>query len=116
MSNEILINIAEEFSAYPIGRDESDSEKNNGQRFRREFLLPKLKDAEENHRIVVISFEGVESFGSSFLEEAFGGLVREDGWTSEKIKKFLRITYDWSGYKRFERRMWDYIEAAKPND
>lgn len=114
MPELIHISIAEDFSAYPIGRDSDDSAENNGQKFRNEFLIPALKKSLADNSIVDVSFEGVESFGSSFLEEAFGGLIRKNGWTAQNLKKHLRVTYDWQGYARFERRMWKHVESAKP--
>lgn len=46
----------------------------SGEQFREEVLLPALK---EFGREFVIDLDGVMSYGSSFLEEAFGGAVRE---------------------------------------
>jgi hypothetical protein len=114
MTEIIHISIAEDFSAYPIGRDSDDSVENNGEKFRSEILIPALEKSLTDNSIVDVSFEGVESFGSSFLEEAFGGLVRVDGWTARNLKKHLKISYDWQGYARFERRMWKHVESAKP--
>lgn len=116
MTDMSQINIAEDFSAYPIGRDSDDSEDSNGEKFREEFLVPALEQVRNSPGIVEVSFEGVESFGSSFLEEAFGGLVRKCGWTASDLKKKLKITYDWPGYARFERRMWKHIDEAKPEN
>ncbi|KRS11030.1 hypothetical protein XM53_18295 [Roseovarius atlanticus] len=116
MTEAIRISIAEDFSAYPIGRDETDSVESNGKKFRVEFLAPALEQAKADGTQVIVSFEGVESFGSSFLEEAFGGLVRKEGWKSSDLKKFMKIDYDWPGYARFERRLWKHVESAKPDN
>jgi hypothetical protein len=43
----------------------------SGEEFR-DYLAIKLQDAEK----IVIDLDGTRGFGSSFLEEAFGGLVR----------------------------------------
>ena len=67
------IAIAEAFSPYPAGRYLEDG-KYNGTAFRREHLVPALREFD----IVDVVFDGVAGFGSSFLEEAFGGLVRVD--------------------------------------
>lgn len=113
MSEGTTINIAKDFSAYPIGRDYNDSPEANGRKFR-ELLVLKLNEARSSNSTVVVDFEGVESFGSSFLEEAFGGLVRENGWTVAELKRHLSITYDWAGYARAERQAWHHINNAKP--
>lgn len=44
---------------------------NSGEEFRDSVLLPALQS---DHELVVI-LDGVRGFGSSFLEEAFGGLI-----------------------------------------
>jgi|GEM_PF-488537 len=114
--HDLKIDIAKDFSAYPIGRDAEDSVDSNGQKFREEFLVPALEAAEAANSTLEVSFEGVESFGSSFLEEAFGGLVRKNGWSEHQLRKILKITYDWRGYARMERRMWAHIADAKPEN
>lgn len=67
-----VINIGRDFSRYPAGRYISDGPY-SGEAFREQFLLPSLRKTNE---IIVVEFEGARGYGSSFLEEAFGGLVR----------------------------------------
>ena len=74
------INIAKEFSEYPAGRFYSDGDA-SGQEFREKFLVPLLKQGKDR---ISINLDGTEGYGSSFLEEAFGGLVRE-GFSSEML-------------------------------
>lgn len=114
MGETHTINVASQFSAYPIGRDEEDSPDTNGQKFREELLLPHLNAVRDNHGKVIVDFEGVESFGSSFLEEAFGGLVRKNGWTPNDLRRVLEIQYQWAGYARAARQAWHYIDISKP--
>lgn len=45
----------------------------SGESFRKKVLIPIIESGEK----VVIDLDGVIGFGSSFLEEAFGGMVRE---------------------------------------
>lgn len=54
----------------------------SGEEFRNSLLLPALESDDE----LTINFDGVYGYGSSFLEEAFGGLVRH-GASPDKIKK-----------------------------
>lgn len=54
----------------------------SGEAFRDQILIPALLDYDE----VSVDFNGVYGFGSSFLEESFGGLVRK-GVPVEKIKR-----------------------------
>ncbi len=85
------ITVATDFSRYPAGRFLDDGPY-SGERFREEFLRPVL-DRNEN---AVIKLDGVRGYGSSFLEEAFGGLVR-NGYDIERIKQaFDLISVDTS--------------------
>lgn len=53
----------------------------SGEEFRESLLLPALNKGE-----VTVNFDGVYGYGSSFLEEAFGGLARK-GISADKLKK-----------------------------
>jgi STAS-like domain of unknown function (DUF4325) len=68
---EKVINIAKDFSRAPAGRFVSDGP-NSGERFRTEFLVPALA----SNQPVTLELDGTRGYGSSFLEEAFGGLLR----------------------------------------
>lgn len=68
---QATIDIPNDFSRYPAGRYISDGPY-NGTKFRDDFLIEPLK----SHRHTVLMFDGARGYGSSFLEEAFGGLVR----------------------------------------
>lgn len=47
----------------------------SGELFRDKILYPKLMEAKEDK--LIVDFDGCYGYGTSFLEEAFGGLVRE---------------------------------------
>lgn len=90
------ISIAKDFSDVPAGRYLVDGDY-TGQKFRENFLVPALKEADKSHPVIV-DINDVEGYGSSFLEEAFGGLVREENYTKEDLDRVLKIransTYD----------------------
>jgi len=111
MQENILISIANEFSAYPTGRDDHDGDF-NGERFRQLLLLPRLKEAISKNVKLVVSLQGMQSFGSSFLEEAFGGLVRKEGVSKRDIKKTLEIDAGWIGNTRYRDAINRYIDRA----
>ncbi|WP_264876290.1 STAS-like domain-containing protein [Vibrio agarivorans] len=46
----------------------------SGEEFRDDILIPAIKDAGSS---LVVDLDGVFGYGSSFLEEIFGGCVRE---------------------------------------
>jgi len=80
------INIAKDFSKNPSGRYIKDG-KTSGEVFLKNVLLPAVK----THDMVEIDFDGVRGYGSSFLEEAFGGLIRETKMTLVEFFKKVRI-------------------------
>ena len=102
------INIGKDFSDTPLGRYPSDSDY-SGERFRNEILLPALNDSDR----VSVEIGDVEGYGSSFLEEAFGGLVRKCHMTAEVLKNKLLIECKNPGYSIYERLIWKYIKEAK---
>lgn len=66
------INISKDFSKNPSGRYIRDG-RTSGEAFLKNNLLPALK----THDLIIVELDGVRGYGSSFLEEAFGGLIRE---------------------------------------
>ena len=68
-----------DFSRFPYGRYPEHGPF-NGQRFRQEFLLPSFISGGE----VCVDLSGARGLSPSFLEEAFGGLVRS-GLTPQDV-------------------------------
>lgn len=84
------INVAKDFSKNPSGRYIEDG-KTSGEVFLKNILLPAVR----THDIVEINFDGVRGYGSSFLEEAFGGFIRETKMSLvEFFNKVKIITQD----------------------
>jgi len=81
----VTVKVATEFSRYPAGRTEQDGPF-SGEAFRTRFLEPNLKRNEE----VVVDLDGTRGYGSSFLEEAFGGLVRA-GFNVDSLRRLLKL-------------------------
>lgn len=79
------INVRDEFTRFPAGRYISDGSY-SGERFRDQFLIPALNSADS----VEVYLDGTLSPGSSFLEEAFRGLLRQ-GFTSNDLASRLKI-------------------------
>jgi len=82
-----VINIANDFTRYPGGRFYTDGPF-SGEQFRNEFLIPILSGNDD----CSIIFDGARGYGSSFLEEAFGGLVRAGYKASEILLRFNLIS------------------------
>jgi hypothetical protein len=67
----ITINVARDFTRYPSGRYKKNGN-TSGEGFREKFLEPNVSKGET----LVIELDGTIGYGSSFLEEAFGGVIR----------------------------------------
>lgn len=99
------INVSKDFSEYPAGRYRDDGEF-SGEVFREDLLVPKL----EIYDVVEINLDGSMGYGSSFLEEAFGGLVRLKKFTREALHKKLKFHYKEDPIVIDE--IWQYIDSA----
>lgn len=99
------ISIAKDFSEFPAGREPEDGP-NSGERFRDEILGPKLREATPDD-LVEVDLDGTMGYGSSFLEEAFGGLVRKYKFSGDLLKHKLQIK---DSRIIYERMVWNYIE------
>lgn len=75
------------FSRYPAGRYLSDGPF-SGEKFLNDCLLPYINREEK----LQIDFDGVRGCGSSFLEEAFGGLVRKVNKKNYVSKKLAFVS------------------------
>lgn len=71
------IKIATDFSRIPGARDISEGDY-PGRDFRESILFPKLKEAISKNEKLEIDLDGTSGLGTSFLEESFGGLIREN--------------------------------------
>lgn len=113
MSENIVIHVATDFYPRPSGRYEKDGQF-TGEAFREHFLVPKLNTilhtSSTSDSFLTIDFTGVTMAGSSFLEEAFGGLVRKNGFKKDDLYKILNI----HSPKRpvIKSRIIEYIDEA----
>lgn len=84
MNNNVIV-IGESFSKTPAGRYYDDGPF-SGQKFREEVLIPALSKG-----AVVVDLSGVVGYGSSFLEEVFGGLIRKGIYNKATLKERLHV-------------------------
>ena len=80
------INVAKDFTRFPAGRYKKNGE-TSGEAFRERFLEEPLRQGES----LTIEFDGTVGYGSSFLEEAFGGIVRSLKLPSQFILAHLTL-------------------------
>lgn len=98
--------VAERFYRRPLGRDRSQGTY-TGEAFREDLLVPTLKKLSKNEKLE-IDFTGVTMNGSSFLEESFGGLVRNHNYTYEELKDILILNFP--RRPSLEEKVWGYIK------
>jgi hypothetical protein len=102
------IKIARDFSTKPVGRYRADGP-HTGEAFREDILIPALEKGDN----VVVILDGTEGYPSSFLEEAFGGLVRTGLWTPTELKKRLQVRAETPPYEPYRDRVLEYIAPKR---
>lgn len=95
------INISKDFSRYPGLRYKRLGEY-SGEEFRDNLLIPAL----EQNSVVSIELDDTRGYGSSFLEEAFGGAVRKGH--NLNTQKLHLVSED----NDLKNEIWDYIKNA----
>ncbi len=100
-----VVDMGKDFSRYPAGRTDKDG-KFNGTAFRNAHLIPFVKSGKK----VVVMLDTGFAYGSSFLEEAFGGLIRS-GVDKKTATSLLELNTNDSALREEITR---YLEAAKP--
>jgi hypothetical protein len=105
MPNTMQINIARDFHDAPAGRYLADGPF-SGELFRTKYLAPALRAGE-----VVVVLDEAEGYGSSFLEEAFGGLVRKEGFSGAELRAKLKLVS--AEDPSLIDEIWSYVDDAQ---
>jgi hypothetical protein len=101
-----------DYASSPGGRFISDGDF-SGEWFRDQILAPALLAVKDKSEKLEVELDGTSGYGSSFLEEAFGGLVRKgiaDAGTLNRILLITAISPLYAPYKALADR---YIATAK---
>jgi hypothetical protein len=98
------VSIARDYTRYPGGRYRKHG-KGSGQEFREDHLEPMLREGSE----VTVLLDGVAGYPASFLEEAFGGLIRS-GLSFDSVREHLTIEANDPVYRAYATKAWQYIE------
>ena len=102
--NRIKYIFATQYSPYPGGRFIRLGEY-SGEDFRETVLVPVVESGD----FIEIDATGVKlSFSPSFLDEAFGGLVKKYGL--KKVKE--TISFSAKDNRDLEGKMWSFAEKA----
>lgn len=104
------IYIARDFTRYPGPRYAKDGPF-SGELFRAEKLSPALAAAKAEGAIVTVYLDDVAGYGSSFLEESFGGLLRH-GFTKDDVQKHLKVRAITSRFQHHARTVERYLTEA----
>lgn len=102
------ISVAKQYSRHPAGRVDADGPF-NGKKFLERLLLPTFQRCREAGRTLRVELDGVAGYGSSFLEEAFGGLVREAGLPANQILGTLQLVTEDDGLRE---EVLEYMQDA----
>jgi hypothetical protein len=104
-----IIDISSDFTRYPGGRYRKHGD-GSGEEFRDDFLVPAI--SAEDH--VVIEMDDTAGYPASFLEEAFGGLIRA-GFKIDLLRAKLKLNAVKEEFRIYPEIAWSYIEDAAGN-
>lgn len=99
------ISVIKDFSKKPYGRYPSDGA-GNGEAFRKTHLVPALNENDK----VIVDLTGYNRYGRSFIDEAFGGLIREEGFSKKQLDNKLEYHHD--DVKSIELLVTERIDKA----
>jgi hypothetical protein len=105
---EMHISVANDYTRHPGPRFESQGEF-SGERFRK-LLVDALKKVQR----VIVDLDGTSGFGSSFLDEAFGGLVRREGMTREEVRSRVIVKSEMD--ETYVAEVEEAVDLAEPVD
>ncbi len=104
----INISIANDFSKTPGSRYKKEGDF-SGEQFFEEILDPAFDKAEKEGKKILVDLDGTVGYGTSFLEEIFGGLARK--YTTKKVLEILEIKSNEEEYLKND--IDEYIKAEK---
>jgi hypothetical protein len=79
----------------------------SGEAYREDILVPALN----SHEKVIVDLTGYNRYGRSFIDEAFGGLIRNENFTLEDLNNKLSYKHDL--LKSVEELIKERLEAAE---
>lgn len=87
---DLMLKIAKDFSRCPGARYRTEGDF-SGEEFRSEYLAPKIREALEEGVKLVIDLDGSAGYSTAFIEESFGGLIRNDGFSLDDLKNVFEF-------------------------
>lgn len=101
----VRVNVAKQFTKLP-GLRYQRLGRFSGEEFRQMFLIGPMRQG----KAVTVELDGVRGYGSSFLEEAFGGTVRELNLEIEDALQRLKVE---TSVESWRLDVDEYIRTAK---
>lgn len=85
----------------------------SGEEFRQTVLAPKLREAIEEGVVLRVRIDTVQrSYQPSFLDEAFAGLIREEHFSPEDVRRHLVIIASMPRFEKYKALAESYIRSA----
>jgi hypothetical protein len=105
----VIFKIATEFSKTPGPRYIHEGP-NSGELLRTTKFHKLFVDAIQNNKMITVDLDNTAGYGTSFLEEIFGGLIREHHLDYNDIMKHLTIVSNEEPY--LIQDIFSYLDAA----
>lgn len=106
------INISKEYTDKPGARYESQGP-NSGEKFRDNILYPVFLNAIDKNDELIVNLDGGYGYGSPFIEEIFGGLVRKlKSENNNYYKKVINIKIISNDNITWINKIQKYIKEA----
>ena len=103
-----VISVSKDFSPTPGGRLKVMGP-DSGEQFRGRILSELKKSPPDTVKII---FDGAFGYGSSFLEEAFGGLIRSTKVSLSEARLRLILEANSKKNQTYVKEAWQYMEDA----
>lgn len=107
--DRIEIKISRDYTSTPGPRYIKEG-KWSGERLRDKVIFPAFEKAIENNIKVFVDLDGTSGYGTSFLEEVFGGLIRLNELKYEDIVNALELKSDEEPY--LIEDIYEYLQDA----
>ena len=112
---ERMIVVASDFTRHPGGRYRDDGPF-SGEEFRENILWPAIQTAQLTGERLIILLDGTDGYAASFLEEAFGGLVRHHSIKPKNLSQVMEIRTTDPLYSVYKGLAEKYIQDASIMD
>ena len=112
MMSNYTLNIGKDFSIDPAGRHYTDGPA-SGEDFRENYLLVRLGKLTQEQKLDIVIDGEIEAYGSSFLSEAFAGIVKYGYMDKETLLAKINIVFTNQEFNFYKQRILKYIDEAQ---